>query len=139
MHLNTCHTKGGPKKLPTFLRTIPAAAISLALILTLSACAAQDSTGTGNGPAVSSGPTQTETTLDDGSLLEAVFSQSDPDYHGRITYYRDKVTDVLYIKAFCTSATGYAGAGGLSVMLDPDTGKPLTYTRYMEMYSTLNS
>lgn len=37
------------KKLPTFLRTIPAAAISLALILTLSACVAQDSTGTGNG------------------------------------------------------------------------------------------
>lgn len=127
------------KKLPTLLRTIPAAAISLALILTLSACAAQDSTGTGNGPAVSSGPTRTETTLDDGSLLEAVFSQSDPDNRGRITYYRDKVTDVLYIKAFCTSATGYAGAGGLSVMLDPDTGKPLTYTRYMEMYSTLNS
>lgn len=121
------------KKLPTLLRTIPAAAISLALILTLSACAAQDSTGTGNGPA------QTETTLDNGSLLEAVFSQSDPDNRGRITYYRDKVTDVLYIKAFCTSATGYAGAGGLSVMLDPDTGKPLTYTRYMEMYSTLNS
>lgn len=127
------------KKLPTFLRTIPAAAISLALILTLSACAAQDSTGTGNGPAVSSGPAQTETALDDGSLLETVFSQSDPDNRGRITYYRDKVTDVLYIKAFCTSATGYAGAGGLSVMLDPDTGKPLTYTRYMEMYSTLNS
>lgn len=127
------------KKLPTLLRTIPAAAISLALILTLSACAAQDSTGTGNGPAVSPGPAQTETTLDDGSLLEAVFSQSDPADRGRITYYRDKVTDVLYIKAFCTSATGYAGAGGLSVMLDPDTGKPLTYTRYMEMYSTLNS
>lgn len=127
------------KKLPTLLRTIPAAAISLTLILTLSACAAQDSTGTGNGPAVSSGLAQTETTLDDGSLLEAVFSQSDPADRGRITYYRDKVTDVLYIKAFCTSATGYAGAGGLSVMLDPDTGKPLTYTRYMEMYSALNS
>lgn len=127
------------KKLPTLLRTIPAAAISLALILTLSACAAQDSTGTGNGPAVSPGPAQTETALDDGSLLETVFSQSDPADRGRITYYRDKVTDVLYIKAFCTSATGYAGAGGLSVMLDPDTGKPLTYTRYMEMYSALNS
>ena len=127
------------KKLPTLLRTIPAAAISLALILTLSACVAQDSTGTGNGPAVSSGPAQTETTLDNGSLLEAVFSQSDPDNRGRITYYRDIVTDVLYIKVYCTSAAGYAGAGGLSVMLDPDTGKPLTYTRYMEMYSTLNS
>lgn len=127
------------KKLPTLLRTIPAAAISLALILTLSACAAQDSTGTGNGPAVSSGPTQTETTLDDVSLLEVVFSQSDPADRGRITYYRDIVTDVLYIKVYCTSAAGYAGAGGLSVMLDPDTGKPLTYTRYMEMYSALNS
>ena len=91
------------KKLPTLLRTIPAAAISLALILTLSACAAQDSTGTGNGPA------QTETTLDDGSLLEAVFSQSDPDNRGRITYYRDKVTDVLYLTLPTSKEGGFLG------------------------------
>lgn len=118
---------------------ITAAALSLALLLSLSACVAQPTTATGNDSAASSDPAQTETALDDESLLEPVFSQSDPDNRGRITYYRDKVSDVLYIKVFCLSDTGYAGAGGLTVMLDPDTGKPLTYTRYMEMYSTLNS
>lgn len=56
-------------------------------------------------------------------------------------YYRDKVTDILYMRFYYIS--GYAGsgaeAGGLTVMLEPDSGKPLTYTRYMEMYSALNS
>lgn len=56
-------------------------------------------------------------------------------------YYRDKVTDILYMRVYYIS--GYAGsgvgAGGLTVMLEPDSGKPLTYARYMEMYSALNS
>lgn len=56
-------------------------------------------------------------------------------------YYRDKVTDILYMRFYYIS--GYAGSGaeaeGLTVMLEPDSGKPLTYTRYMEMYSALNS
>lgn len=120
------------KKFHTLPRCIVTATIALALLLSLSACGDQ-------GPTALSDPSQTETALDDESLLEPVFSQSDPDNRGRITYYRDKVSDVLYIKVFCLSHTGYAGAGGLTVMLDPDTGKPLTYTRYMEMYSTLNS
>jgi len=56
-------------------------------------------------------------------------------------YYRDKVTDILYMRFYYIS--GYAGsgaeAGGLTVRLDPDSGKPLTSTRYMKMCSALNS
>ena len=118
---------------------ITAAALSLALLLSLSACGAQPTTAIGNDSAASSDPSQTETALAGEALLEKVFTQNVPDDRGRVSYYRDKVTDVLYMDVFCRSATGYAGAGGLTVMLDPDTGKPLTYTRYMEMYSTLNS
>ena len=120
------------KKLRTLPRCIAAAALSLMLLLSLSACGDQDSTAL-------SDHSQTETALEDESLLELVFTQNVPDNRGRISYYRDKVTDVLYMDVFCMIATGYAGAGGLTVMLDPDTGKPLTYTRYMEMYSALNS
>lgn len=120
------------KKFHTLPRCIVTATIALALLLSLSACGDQ-------GPTALSDPSQTETALEGDALLEKVFTQNVPDDSGRVSYYRDKVTDVLYMDVFCRSATGYAGAGGLTVMLDPDTGKPLTYTRYMEMYSTLNS
>lgn len=46
-------------------------------------------------------------------------------------YLRETVTDVLYLKY----KGGYAG--GLTVMLDPETGLPLTYERYMEIYTSL--
>lgn len=88
-----------------------------------------------------SNPLQTKTALNDESLLETVFSQSDPDNRGCIMYYRDKVTDILYMRVYYISgyAGSGAGSGGLTVMLDPDSGKPLTCTRYMKMYSALNS
>ena len=127
------------KKRPALDRAIPSVAFSLALILTLSACAGPDTSIIGNDASFASGPANTETNLNDESLFETVFSQSDPADRGRITYYRDKVTDVLYVKVFSLSHTGYAGAGGLTVMLDPDSGKPLTYARYMELYSALHS
>ena len=41
-------------------------------------------------------------------------------------YYRDTVTDVMYM--------AIENNDGLTVMLEPDTGKPLTYTRYLELY-----
>lgn len=92
-------------------------------------------------PPSGSNPLQTETALNDESLLETVFSQSDPGNRGCIMYYRDKVTDILYMRVYYISgyAGSGAGAGGLTVMLEPGSGKPLTYTRYMEMYSALNS
>lgn len=119
-------------------RCLTAAAISLTFLLTLAACGVQSASNTGDNTASSTDPAQIETDLDGESLLEVVFSQPTSDGCGRITYYRDRVTDVLYMNVFCKSATGYAGAGGLTAMLDPDTGKPLTYARYMEMFSALN-
>lgn len=46
---------------------------------------------------------------------------------------REVATDVMYLK--------YKGryAGGLTVMLDPETGLPLTYTRYVEIYKAAES
>lgn len=57
----------------------------------------------------------------------------------RFEYYVDVVTDVLYIWNSDTafSAYGYGVGGGLAVMLDPETGLPLTYTRYMEIYNNI--
>ena len=44
------------------------------------------------------------------------------------TYYRDTITDVMYLRYHTINA------GGLTVMLDPETGLPLTYTRFVELY-----
>lgn len=124
------------KKTQPLLRCIAAAVISLTLILSLAACG-QDSADTGGSTPSGSDLVQTETTLNGESLLEAVFTQNFVGSEGRITYYRDKTTDVLYMKYYYY--TGNAGMGGLTVMLDPDTGKPLTYTRYMEQFSALHN
>jgi hypothetical protein len=48
-----------------------------------------------------------------------------------VYYYRDILTDGMYM--WCLDESGFAGMGGLTVMLDPETGLPLTYTRYMEL------
>ena len=45
------------------------------------------------------------------------------------TYYRETVTDVIYLKM--------GDGGNLTPVLDPETSLPLTYTRYMEMYGQL--
>ena len=41
--------------------------------------------------------------------------------------YRDSVTDVLFVWG------GLGQSAGLTTMPDPETGKPLTYSRYMEL------
>lgn len=43
------------------------------------------------------------------------------------TYYREITTDVMYI---CYEENR---KGSLTVMLDPETGLPLTYNRYLEL------
>ena len=49
----------------------------------------------------------------------------------RFSYYRDTVTDTIFV--FCRSSTANSQGCGFTVMLDPESGKPLTYTRYMEL------
>lgn len=56
---------------------------------------------------------------------------------GYFYYYRDLTTDVLYLRY--GKKAGHAGIGGLTVMLDPETGLPLTYTRYMDLYEDLQN
>ena len=41
---------------------------------------------------------------------------------GPFKYYRDTITDVLYITY---------SSGGLTVMMDPETGLPMTYSQYL--------
>lgn len=57
--------------------------------------------------------------------------------NGKYEFYRETLTDVVYIQY--REKNGYAGMGGLTVMLDPETGRPLTYARYMELYSKTSS
>lgn len=51
--------------------------------------------------------------------------------NGYTVYYaRDPVTDVMYMWAVDT---------GITVMLDPDTGLPLTYNHYLELSKEANN
>ena len=58
--------------------------------------------------------------------MELISSDSDFDL------YRESFSDVLYI--LYSRKSGYAGMGGLTVMLDPLTGLPLTYSNYLDLY-----
>lgn len=51
------------------------------------------------------------------------------DVGGGYTYYRDTVTDVMYIWRWSTNR------GGLTEMSDPETGMPLKYERYKQLAS----
>lgn len=53
--------------------------------------------------------------------------------HGKFYYYREALTDVAYV--LYREKSGYAGMGGLTVMLDPETGLPLTNARWQEFYN----
>ena len=48
---------------------------------------------------------------------------------GGFCVYRNTVTDVLYLWRWS------ANRGGLTEMSDPETGLPLTYERYTELYA----
>ena len=52
------------------------------------------------------------------------------------TYYRDRVTDGLFV---CRKETEYASGYGVGLSItpvpDPETGKQITYTRYLELYN----
>ena len=56
---------------------------------------------------------------------------------GKYEFYRESITDVIYVQY--RGKVMNAGMGGLTVMLDPGTGLPLTYARYMEFYAQSDS
>lgn len=56
-----------------------------------------------------------------------LFDMEEVGTDGGFHVFRDTTTDVMYLWA----KAGYAG--GLTVMLDPETGLPLTYSRFLEL------
>lgn len=48
-----------------------------------------------------------------------------------IDILREPVTDVLYL------VYDEMNSGGITAMLDPETGLPMTYTKYLEQYSEM--
>ena len=90
----------------------------------------------------------TESTSGNSSVSAEIFGSSDPDSvlqapepiygnyfqkvmsDGSAYYYRDYATDVMYI--LYANIAGYAGMGGLTVMLAPD-GTPLLYSEWLEL------
>lgn len=63
--------------------------------------------------------------------MELVYKEHEEAYNFTFSIYRNVVTDVLYLWA------NSFRAGGFQEMHDPETGLPLTYEKYKELY--LNS
>lgn len=57
------------------------------------------------------------------------------DYDDDFYYYRDTTTDVLFLVSERRST--YALGAGITTIPDPETGLPMTYTRYMEIYNNI--
>ena len=117
------------------------ATIALTLLLTLAACGSKtESNHADRSFATSSnGIYQNETDLQNECLIELVSRQSPPS-NSPIAYfacYRDVVTDIMYMNSYHIGSS--VSAGGLTVMLDPDSGKPFAYARCMDLYSALHS
>lgn len=110
----------------------------LLLILTVAAIIFALYGCTGSDPIVSETPPESSAESKTDSQPEP-FEMKKVGYSSdnRFEYYVDVVTDVLYVwnSDTGTSIYGYGIGGGLTVMLDPESGLPLTYTRYMELYN----
>ncbi len=50
----------------------------------------------------------------------------------KVCLYRESSTDVMYV--FYENQVSYGGMGGLTVMIDPQTGGPLTYENWKNNY-----
>lgn len=53
--------------------------------------------------------------------------------YSQIYFWREKSTDTMYIETVRSYKDGYGS--GLTQMLDPETGKPLTYTQWFNNYN----
>lgn len=72
---------------------------------------------------------QTETPAE--KFSDSLFHMERVGCDANFEFYRDPVTDVLYIRL-----SGY-GETGLITMQDPETGLPLTYSRYLDLHNNL--
>lgn len=110
--------------------TLITSLLLLSVLFVLSSC---NSSVIENPQSTSNPPPETTPSLpQDESIEPFEMEQVGESSDGNIDFYRDITTDVLYVRY--SQKVGYAGLGGLTIMLDPETGLPLTYTRYMELY-----
>lgn len=107
-----------------FVRCMSCFLCSLSILLCFGSCAVPDSSAASVADSSGSDSSAFESSLVQYIPLEKL-PKSD---FGSFSIHRDPVTDVLYL----ASKTG--SAGGLTVMLDPVSGSPLTYQRYLELY-----
>lgn len=99
--------------------------ILLAIVFLLTGCADRSEVDAANNRP------QAAPTVGQGSSGTEPFALEHVGTSGLFDYYRDTITDVLYLSA--TASSRYPSKA-LTVMLDPESGLPLTYTRYKELY-----
>ena len=102
------------------------------LFVSWAASSLRDNSGPGKS---TGGTTTTTTTSPTSSAADALCNMQCIGKSGSFTYYRDTITDVMYLWQHSVGNEGVA----LTVMPDPATGLPLTYARYLELLSTQTS
>ena len=69
-------------------------------------------------------------------MFKFVLINTDESSDRTFNVYREVTTDCLFVRY---REAGYeAGFGGLTQMLDPQTGKPLTYANWKEKYDKID-
>lgn len=110
-------------------------ALTIFLILSMCACSIAPKS---IAPAETAAPTEPAASQEEQFFVGMEFLRMSDSSYCKFFYYRDTVTDVVYLWGRA-KANGYAGMGGLTVMMDPETGLPLTFDRWNEMYHEIIS
>jgi len=111
-------------KMFTRIFTVVLVAFIVVSVVTLGGCGDDVVSGSGEVHHASESTSETEAVEENLIGMEKMGSA------GNFTYYRDVSTDVMYLWRF---ERGYnAGYGGLTIMVNPKTGLPLTYSDWIE-------
>lgn len=116
-------------------------ALTIFLILSMCACSIAPNSIAGllfNTPAETAAPTEPAASQEEQFFVGMEYLGMSDSSYCKFFYYRDTVTDVVYLWGRAVKA-GYAGMGGLTIMMDPETGLPLTFARWEEMYHEIIS
>lgn len=98
-------------------------------MFSLSGCAVPP--GTNFNPTAENTPAESENeeTVEDDFLYMEELSKQTFSNGTKICYYKETVTDVVYI-----SFSNHQEGKHITALLDPNTGLPITYTRYVELH-----
>lgn len=106
------------KKTKQKMRLIVVAALCVVVFSGIQTVSAQPS---GSSPSINQDLIDAQEPSPTPAVVQLERIEDDSPYH---YVYRDVVTDVLYLES---------ADGGITAMLDPETGLPLTYQRYQEI------